>query len=281
MKRFFSAFLFFIWVSIGVAQGQVDEIRRHFLDAQSDVVLVAAHRAAHINYPENSIPSIKEAIRLGIDIVELDVKVSKDGIPVLMHDGTINRTTTGSGKPSEYTYEELKQFRLIHEGDTTDQLIPTFDEALNLIKGKVMVDIDLKTDQLDPIIEVIRQNDCEDHVFFFDNDYEALEYVKKQNPDFYLMPRAYSYEMADSAIVRFKPEVIHIDFKFYTSEVVQLIKSNNARVWINSLGLPDMAIGTNNEDSAIDKLLNHGANIIQTDQPELLLNALKKRNLHP
>lgn len=279
-KRIFSVVVFLCVAVLTTAQAQVDDIRKHFLDAKSNVVLVAAHRAAHIEDPENSIPAILKAIELGVDIIELDVKVSKDGVPVLMHDGTIDRTTTGSGKPSDYTYEELKQFPLVHEGKTTDQLIPTFDEALKLIKGKIMVDIDLKTDQLDPIIEDIRRNGCEDHVFFFDSDYDALDYVKQADQNFYLMPRAYSYEMADSAIVQFKPEVIHIDFKFYNSEVVELIKSNNARVWINALGLPDTAFGTGNEDKAMDKILKYGANIIQTDQPELLLKALQKRSLH-
>ena len=280
MKRIFSAVALLFFLGLSLVQAQVDEIRKHFLDANSKVVLVAAHRAAHNNYPENSIPSIKEAIRLGVDIVELDVKVTKDGVPVLMHDGTIDRTTTGSGKPSEYTYEELKLFRLIHEDDTTDQYVPTFDEALKLVKGKIMVDIDLKTDQLDPILADIKRNGVEDHVFFFDNDYEALQYIQDKSPALYLMPRAYSYEMADSAIVRFNPEVIHIDFKFYTPEVVELIKSNNARVWINALGIPDLSLGTKNEGAVMDKLLKHGANIIQTDQPELLLKALKARNLH-
>lgn len=280
-KRIFVVVIAFCFLSLTRVQAQVDEIRTHFLDANSKVVLVAAHRAAHNNFPENSIPSIKEAIKLGVDIVELDVKVSKDGIPVLMHDGTIDRTTTGSGKPSDYTHEELMHFKLIHKGDTTEEKIPTFDQALRLIKGKIMVDIDLKTDQLDPIIADIKKNECEDHVFFFDNDYEALQYVNDVDEHFYLMPRAYSYEMADSAIVRFKPEVVHIDFKFYNQEVVQLIKSNNARIWINALGLPDMAFGTENEDKAIDRILEYGANIIQTDQPELLLKALKKRKLHP
>ena len=86
--------------------------------------------------------------------------------------------------------------------------------------------------------------------------------------------------MADSAIVRFNPEVIHIDFSFYNQEVVELIKSNDARVWINALGLTDMAFRTKNEDKAMDKLLKYGANIIQTDQPKLLLEVIRKRNLH-
>jgi glycerophosphoryl diester phosphodiesterase len=94
------------------------------------------------------------------------------------------------------------------------------------------------------------------------------------------MPRAYSYEMADSAIARFRPEVIHIDFSFYTKEVSKLIRSNDARIWINALGTMDPALGTAKEDEAMDKLLKHKANIIQTDQPKLWLEALRKRKLH-
>lgn len=281
MKRIFSIILLFGYFSISLAQVPVDEIRGLFSDAESKVVLVAAHRAAHIHHPENSLPAIQEAIDIGVDIVELDVKVTKDGVPVLMHDGTIDRTTTGSGKPFDYQLEELRQFRLIHAGAITDHKIPTFEEALKLIKNKVLVDIDIKTDQLEPIIDVIKKVECEDQVFWFDNDYEALDYVRSVDKDFMLMPRAYSYNMVDSAILRFQPEAVHIDFSFYNEEVTELIKSNGARVWLNALGLPDVAIGSGNESKAIDKLLEFGANIIQTDKPDLLLKALRKRSLHP
>ena len=280
MKRFINIILFLFYVSATFAQDAVEQIRKDFLDANSGIVLVAAHRGAHNLHPENSLPAIRETIELGVDIVELDVKVSKDGVPVLMHDGTIDRTTTGSGKPSDYTLEELKKFRLIHKKDTTDEQIPTFAEALNLIKNNIMVDIDLKTDQLDPIIEVIKKYGCEDQVFFFDSDYEALQYIKASDQEFMLMPRAYSYEMADSAIVRFEPEVVHIDFSFYNQEVVELIKSNNARIWINALGKPDQQIVSGDAEQAVNELLKHGANIIQTDQPGLLLEELRNRNLH-
>jgi glycerophosphoryl diester phosphodiesterase len=274
--------LFFTGIAfIGFAQTPVDAIRDRFLDADSEIVMVAAHRAAHLEFPENSLPAIQEAIHIGVDIVELDVKVTKDGIPILMHDGTINRTTTGKGKPSDFTLEELRQFRLIHQGETTDEVIPTFEEALMLVKSKVLVDIDIKTDQLDPIIDVIKKLECEGQVFWFDNDYEALEHVRNADHHFMLMPRAYSIEMADSAIVRFQPEVVHIDFSFYTEDVTALIKDGDARIWINALNAYDPAFGTEKEDEALEKILKFGANIIQTDQPELLLNLLRKKGLHP
>lgn len=280
-KRVLSSVIFLLFGATAFGQNSLEQIQTSFLDSDSKVVLVASHRASHLDFPENSLPAIKEAIRIGVDIVELDVKVTKDGIPVLMHDGTINRTTTGTGKPSDYTLDQLKKFKLIHKRDTTEYTIPTFEDALKLVKNKVMVDIDLKTDQLNPIIEVIRKQRCEDQVFFFDNDYDALQYVRDTDPEFMLMPRSYSYEMADSAIVRFSPEVIHIDFSFYNPEVTNLIRSNKARIWINALGEIDPALGTKNEDEAMDKLLKYGANIIQTDQPELLLESLRKRSLHP
>ncbi len=281
MKIKIAGFFLFLNGGLVMAQNRVDQIRDEFLDAGSEVVLVAAHRAAHTIYPENSLPAIQHAIDLGVDIVELDVKVTKDGIPVLMHDGKIDRTTTGKGKPSDYTLEELKTFHLVHNGKVTGYRIPTFEEALQLVKGNIMVDIDLKTDKLDPIIAEVKKTGCEDHVFFFDNDYNALQHVRDADPDFMLMPRAYSYEMADSVLVRFHPQVIHIDFKFYNQKVVDLIKSNGARVWINALGYIDPAFGTEKEDEALGKLLKYSANIIQTDKPELLLTILKKRNLHP
>lgn len=280
MKKLIGFLLISVYASLVFGQKGVDQIRAELLDSESNIVLVAAHRAAHLNHPENSIPAIKAAIEMGVDILELDVKVTKDGIPILMHDRTIDRTTTGAGEPSEFTYKELMKLRLVHNGDTTKEKIPTFKQALKLAKGKALIDIDIKTDKLDPIIAEIKRQKLEDHVFWFDNDYEALDYVESIDKDFMLMPRAYSYEMADSAITRFQPELIHIDFSFYDKEVVELIKTNRSRVWINALGEPDKLLAEGKEDEALEGLLKHGANVIQTDQPAILIKALEKRALH-
>jgi glycerophosphoryl diester phosphodiesterase len=111
MKRQILTFIVLVF-SIGSVWGQrnVKEIKKDLLNSASNTVLVASHRATHNNFPENSIPAIKESIRLGVDILEIDVKVTTDGVPVLMHDGTINRTTTGKGKLEEMSFEQLNQF---------------------------------------------------------------------------------------------------------------------------------------------------------------------------
>lgn len=259
---------------------QVKPIRKEFLDPTSKNVLVASHRAVHHQLPENSLPAIKEAIRLGVDIVEIDVKVSKDGIPMLMHDGKVDRTTTGKGDLETQTFEALRKLRLVSNGKVTEETIPTLEEALQIAKGNILVDLDLKTEQIDKVIEVVKEVGGEDFVFFFDSDYEILSKVDASSKKYMLMPRAYSQAMADSALTRFKPEVIHIDSKFYTPEVTSLIRSKGARIWINALGVPDEQIRKGNARETLKDLTKHGANIIQTDEPEKMIRVLKELGLH-
>jgi glycerophosphoryl diester phosphodiesterase len=267
---------FFLLVSV-VAVGQnADKLRAELLDASSKKVLVASHRATHNVYPENSLMAIKEAIRLGVDIIEIDVKVSNDGIPFLMHDRTMNRTTTGKGDPEEFTWAELSQLYIVDKGKQTKYRIPTLEEALTLAKGKILVDLDLKTDRMEKIIEVVNRTNTREIVCFFDSDYGTLSRVQKAGKEYMIMPRAYSVAQADSAITLFHPPVVHIDFSFYTPECIQLIRSHNARVWINALGDPDKDIRSGKSKEALKVLLANGANIIQTDEPKLLLKALKK-----
>lgn len=75
-------------------------------------ILVVAHRADWRNAPENSLQGIQNCIDMGVDMVEIDLKKTKDGHLVVMHDRTINRTMTGKGKPEDYTLAELKAMYL-------------------------------------------------------------------------------------------------------------------------------------------------------------------------
>src|SRR6187397_1180390 len=103
-------------------------------------VLVAAHRSAHLVSPENSLSAIKDAIEIGADIIELDVRKTKDGVYVLLHDKNIDRTTIAKGDVSNYTYDELKAIPLLQNGQPTNERIPTFESALRAAKGHIMVD---------------------------------------------------------------------------------------------------------------------------------------------
>lgn len=266
---------------VSLSQGKVEALRRTLLDASAPTVMVASHRATHNRYPENSILAIKESIRLGVDIVEIDVKVSKDNVPFLMHDRTLERTTTGAGDPEALTWVELQQLFIVDKGKKTALKIPSLEEALRQAYGQILVDLDLKTDRIEPVIEAVKKTETKDIVFFFDSDYEVLSRVQAVDRDYMIMPRAHSLAEADSAIALFDPPIVHIDFSFYTPECVSAIQFSSARVWINALGGPDDDLRRGKERRALKKLLQHGASIIQTDEPQLLLLALRKDGLHP
>ncbi len=252
-----------------------------FNNPASKTVLVAAHRGAHMGNFENSIASSLKAIELGVDIIEVDVKTTKDGHLILMHDSSIDRTTTGTGQVEELTLAEIKAFKLkAPYGRISKESVPTFEEFLKVVKGKIMIDVDMKTDNVKGILKAVHEAGIEKEVFYFDNDYDQLDLIKQLNKSAQLMPRAYSLQMADSALVKFAPQVVHIDSKFNTKEVGDLLQKNKARIWINTLGEKDAHIRYGSGEEMLQELIKHGANIIQTDEPEMLLELLRYKGLH-
>lgn len=105
-----------------------------------------AHRGWSQRFPENSFPAFSAAVAAGADQLEFDVQVSKDGIPFVIHDSTIDRTTDGSGRVSELTAQELKRVNLKGlQGDVLIGLgIPTLQEVLGNFAGVVGMNIHIK-----------------------------------------------------------------------------------------------------------------------------------------
>lgn len=267
--------LLLIVANVSWGQSRSLELRRKLLDPNGDP-MVAAHRAAHAKYPENSIAAIREAIRLNVDIIEIDVKVSKDGVPFLMHDKTMDRTTNGKGDPEELTWDELQQLNIVDKGKVTRLKIPSLQDALAEASGRILVDLDLKTDRIHDVVRIVEKTDMQEYVLFFDSDFNVLSQIRKMDSDFMIMPRVHNANEADSAVLLFDPPVVHIDFDCYTKETVDIIRGSMARAWINALGEPDEEIRSGKIKKALKRLLQKGASIVQTDEPALLVPALRK-----
>jgi len=101
---------------------------------------VVAHRGASSTHPENTLASFEEAVRLGAPIVELDVRLSSDGVPVVLHDPLLERTTDGSGAVHERTAAEIATLRAGPGGEG----VPTLADALALMSGRVAVALEIK-----------------------------------------------------------------------------------------------------------------------------------------
>lgn len=107
--------------------------------------VVTAHRGASGLYPENTMLAMEKAIHLGADMIEFDLRATKEGVPVVLHDQTIDRTSDGKGKPGDYTLAELRKFNFSYTSDIYGQrmnrpsykelVIPTFEDILREFRG--------------------------------------------------------------------------------------------------------------------------------------------------
>lgn len=245
-------------------------------DGKSHRVLVAAHRAAHDTFPENSMAAIERAISLGVDIIEIDVRLTKDGVPVLMHDDTVDRMTDGQGKVKELSFEQISALRLVGKDDRpTEHRVPTLTEAMLAAKGRILVDLDLKTGDVEPTLSRIIETGTLGQTLFFNGNYAYLQKFLAIHPGVLVMPRAHSTEQAGEAGSTFRPEVIHIDEGFNTDATMKMAQASNSRLWINALGDPDRLVAQAKAKDGIDPLLAHGANIIQTDHPAAVIAYLR------
>jgi glycerophosphoryl diester phosphodiesterase len=258
-----------------------DPLTETFFGKDASTVLVVAHRAAHNNVPENSLEAIEQAVKLGVDIVEIDVRITSDSVPVIMHDGTVDRTTNGSGQVAIFSFKEIRKLKLKYsDGRLSESIVPTLDEVLRSAKGRVLVDIDLKLTEIEPVVEVVKAAGMTREVFFFDSDYEVLSRIAAIDKNLYLMPRTHSLDEVKECIRLFNPPIVHIDPSFYSKDVSDYIMANKARVWINTLGDFDDMLMLDNGATLLDGFLEAGANVLQTDEPEALLEILRAKKLH-
>lgn len=104
--------------------------------------MIVAHRGASSTHPENTIASFEEAIRLGVGIVEFDVRLSRDGVPIVMHDPAVDRTTDGTGLVSAFTAAELSA---LNAGTSAEpEPVPTLRETLECASGRAAVAVEIK-----------------------------------------------------------------------------------------------------------------------------------------
>lgn len=247
---------------------------------EDNTILVAAHRASHSKYPENSLEAIRHTIEIGADIIEIDVRHTIDGHLILMHDGTVDRTTNGKGDVKSITFTKIRSLRLDGSDKNHVYQIPTFTEAMQEAKGKILVDIDIKSAAVSKLVNIIHKLDMGNQVIFFDSDFAVLDSVKMLDSTLMVMPRAHSADKLKWMIERYTPPIIHIDPGFFTPEVVQTIKDGHSRIWINALGKPDILALLGFGGWSYTSLMNGGANVIQTDRPAAMLKFLVKKEKH-
>ena len=167
-------------------------------------MLVAAHRGDSYNCFENTMDAFLAAVEAGVDMIETDVRMTKDGALVLMHDADIDRTTDGTGLVADMTYEELAQRNA--GGRYAPAGIPTLEEFLQFLSGyQILLNLEIKEyaqgenlerchQCIDRCVELVETYQLADRMVFNSFDAHVLEYIDSKWPGRYLLHGFYPYD---------------------------------------------------------------------------------------
>ncbi|WYP27715.1 glycerophosphodiester phosphodiesterase family protein [Alkalihalobacillus sp. FSL W8-0930] len=147
---------------------------------------IFAHRGFSGNYPENTMSAFKQAVKAGADGIELDIQFTKDHIPVIIHDRTVNRMTNGKGFVCEFPLAELQKLQMKED---PSERIPTFEEFLQWVEPHpVLLNVELKTELKDRgkitelMLPLLTKYDVEDRTILSSFDHKALQAAKQKKP---------------------------------------------------------------------------------------------------
>lgn len=275
---------------------RVDTLRSLILDGgKSNYVMIFAHRGDWRNTPaENSLLAFQRCIDEGIDGIEIDLQMTRDGVLVVMHDETLDRTTTGKGKVCDYTLEEVKKLNLLSPiGVVTRQKVPTFEEVLELAKGRILIQVDKWTKVKDLVIRIAREHGCLPQIVLR-SSFSSAQFEERFGvlpPEVIYIPVLVCKGIGDSErlsdfMEHFKTPIASFSFENDQFEIlneIQKLKSKGYRIWLNSLwakfnGGHDDELATTDLQDSYKWLLDTGADIIFSDFPMQLNNYLQSIN---
>lgn len=267
----------FIWISCPTiyAQERMMDLPVSLYSDDGDGFVIIGHRGASAYHPENTMSAFRAAYEMGAEMIELDVTLSKDGIPVVIHDETLDRTTSGEGAVSDHTLEELKTldagswFSEEHLGEP----IPTLEEVLEFAKGKISVNIEIKTEAVtdeawggieQKAWELVKKYEMEDYILFSSFDYRAVSHLKEINVD---IAAALLYEKRQSGN-KSPSELV----EEYNADAFNCSYRQFSKKWAeeaSEIGFPVFVYTVNNE-RLMRKMIKRGATGIFSDKPDVL-----------
>ena len=283
-------------------QTRVEKILAEINDPKSDYIVVASHRGDWRNYPENSIPAIESVIRMGVDIMELDVKMTKDSVLILMHDKTIDRMTNGKGRVCDITYDSLMTFnmRRAHNIVTDTLKVPTLREALLCCKDRILVNVDHAYPYYEQIVKLTEELGVAGQVLMKSKSSidKVNEDTQKYGSRMLYMPvidvnkprgKKLFAEYLDKGVV---PMAFELCWQYPGEEIdecMKQVRQMGSKIWVNTIwaslcgGLgndDDAALAAKSPADVYDQYIDMGVSMIQTDRPEMLLNYLRSIGRH-
>ncbi|MBT5707508.1 MAG: glycerophosphodiester phosphodiesterase family protein [Verrucomicrobia bacterium] len=234
-------------------------------------IRVVAHRGGvSLGPPENTLPAISKAIEVGADLIEVDIRESSDGHLVLMHDRSVDRTTDGKGRVENLTLAEILKLEVKGSGDEMIR-VPRIEEALRLMKGRIDADLDFKEGDLMKLITAVRNAGMEDHVTMH-SSWERCAMLVDLEPRIRIRPTVDHSNQVRDLISRIRPAMVNFDWHSVTEASVRSAHLGGCLAFVNCLGSADT-------DFYVREAIRIGADYIQSDRPDRVLEILAELGL--
>jgi glycerophosphoryl diester phosphodiesterase len=219
-------------------------------------MLKVGHRGARAYEPENTIRSFRKALEIGVDAIELDVRRTKDGEIVVIHDADVKRTTNGEGFVSELTLEEIKRF-----GAEKDEKIPTLREALDFLDRIVLTFIELKEAGFEEqVVSLVKEMGLIHDVVIVSFLEDALKRVKEINPEVETGLIYARHKNPLKAALELKAKWLLGFYKFVHTGNVEKAHENGLKV----------VVWTVNDHNEAIEMARKGVDGIASDKPDIL-----------
>ena len=247
-------------------------------------IYVAAHRGWCSKYPENTMSAFKAALDIGVDQIETDVRITKDGYLVLIHDNTVDRTTNGKGRVRDLTLNELKE---LDAGN--GEKIPTLEEFMELVKDHPTMTLDIELKEYptegweeiafsvcDKILALLEEYGYTDRCVINSFSGKLNEYVYKKYNGRYkqhvfypqkhlgvceIDPYSYAY-----CACMFGPDAGMSEKEAFTE-----LKNRGVQTWVGASVC---------DERTVDIAIDHGAVLVTCNNPDVILDILRKKGRH-
>lgn len=279
--------IFCVWFSLSSCVSTTKEEGKHYLSfADTEALydfyryrdeappIIQGHRGTRENgLPENSIAALAYVLEQMPAVFEIDPRLTKDSVIIVFHDATLDRTTNGTGKVKDYTWEELQQLNLKNkDGEITEHTIPTLAEVFEWAKGKTVLLLDKKDVPLPMIADMIREYDAnnyvvslvrsvEDAAFYFNDEPRRMFAISFREPE------AFQPYLDLGIPTRQIFACIGTGISEKTDEINGMMRGYGIRSLISAAPTYDKLETEEERTEAYRKVIESGITILESDYP--------------
>ena len=231
------------------------------------MTLVIGHRGCAYE-PENTIRAIKKAIDIGVDIVEVDVHLSKDNELVVIHDERLDRTTNGKGLVKDFTLEELRQFDA-----GKGERLPTLQDVIDTCRGKVQLLIELKALGSEiKVLKKLEENRFRDEVYIISFWHQMIKHVRELDRDIKTGVLFVGHPVNASRLAKETgANALVLNYKFISKDLVRDAHKDNLKVFVWNV----------DTEYETKEMLDLGVDGIGSNKPDIVLNSTHHQTHRP